>query len=70
MELSNSFKAFLLHASIQSVFDKRITEVNNPSISPWFTTAPVESSTDSGLPPVRYVITGVPHAIASRFVVG
>jgi hypothetical protein len=34
------------------------------------TTRPVVSSMASGLPPVLYVITGVPRAIDSMFVVG
>jgi inner membrane protein involved in colicin E2 resistance len=33
-------------------------------------TKPVELSIASGLPPVRYVITGVPQASAYIFVVG
>lgn len=41
-----------------------------PFISPFSTIYPVSSDTDSTLPPVRYVMTGVPQAKDSRFVVG
>jgi len=51
------------------IFNCRITEAI-ASIFPCSTTIPVFSSIASGLPPVLYVTTGVPHARDSRLTVG
>ena len=67
---STQYKAvyFFEISSHMTFFDKKLL-LNKSAIELITIPAPV-SKIISGLPPVLYVTTGVPHAIASKFTVG